>query len=198
MEQPDGVRAMQGDEGTGAARRAGRRGGPLLWMSMALAAGLVALLVVAVLRPAEDSPLTALNRPAPDFTLSLYGGGKLRLADLRSKTVVVNFWWSGCEPCKEEAPILERQWRAWKDKGVVFVGVNEQDDPSSEAPRAFLKAHGVTYSTGPDPGYVDIQYGVTGQPETFFITPRGTITKRYAMPFSDDRTLARFIAEARA
>jgi hypothetical protein len=45
---------------------------------------------------------------------------------------------------------------------------------------------------------VDIQYGVTGQPETFFITPRGTITKRYAMPFSDDRTLARFIAEARA
>jgi hypothetical protein len=45
---------------------------------------------------------------------------------------------------------------------------------------------------------VDIHYGVTGQPETFFITPRGTITKRYAMPFTEDGTLARFIAEARA
>jgi hypothetical protein len=81
---------------------------------------------------------------------------------------------------------------------VVVVGVNEQDDPSSAAPRAFLKAYGVTYPNGPDPGYVDIQFGVTGQPETFFITARGTITKRYAMLFSDDRTLARFIAEARA
>src|SRR5919199_2682472 len=86
MEQPDDVRATHGDGGTGAARRAGRRGGPLLWMSMAMAAGLVVLLVVAVLRPAEDSPLTALNRPAPNFTLSLYGGGELRLAGLRGKT----------------------------------------------------------------------------------------------------------------
>ena len=56
----------------------------------------------------------------------------------------------------------------------------------------------MTLVTGPGPGYVNIQYGVTGQPETFFITPHGTITKRYAMPFSDDRTLARCIAEARA
>src|SRR5919205_557337 len=115
-----------------------RRRGPLAWGAAVLAAAIVALLAVAVLRPAQDNPLVQINRAAPDFTMSLYGGGTLHLGSLRGKTVVLNFWWSGCEPCKQEAPILERQWRAWKKRGVGFVGVKQQEEPSREAPRAVL------------------------------------------------------------
>jgi cytochrome c biogenesis protein CcmG/thiol:disulfide interchange protein DsbE len=161
------------------------------------ASGFLALLVVTVLRPAEDNPMQVINRRAPDFTMSLYSGGKLHLAALRGKTVVLNFWWSGCVPCQQEAPILERQWRAWKDKGVVFVGVDEIDDPATATPRDFLRKYHVTYPNGWDPGDVDIAYGTTGQPETFFITPHGLIKSKYAMPFTDDRTLARLVAETR-
>src|ERR671928_123702 len=82
--------------------------------------------------------------------------------------------------------------------GVVFVGVDELDDPSTAVPRQFLKTYHVSYPNGWDPGDVDIQYGTTGQPETFFITPHGVIKSKYTMPFTDDRTLAALIQEARA
>ncbi len=183
--------------GAGGAGKAVRRG-PLVWIGGGCAAGVVALLTIAVLRPAQGNPLSVLNRPAPDFTMSLYGGGRLHLAALRGKTVVLNFWWSGCVPCQQEAPLLEHAWTAWKDRGVVFVGVDEIDDPATSTPRDFLRTYHVTYPNGWDPGDVDIQYGTTGQPETFFITPRGLITRKYVQPFTDNRTLARMIAEARS
>lgn len=175
-----------------------RRRRPLAWAVAAVALALLALLAYAVLHPAADNPLTAIDRPAPNFTMSLYSGGALNLNALRGKTVVVNFWWSGCAPCVQEAPILQRQWQAWRNKGVVFVGVDEIDDPHSAAPRQFLRQFGVTYPNGWDPSDVDIQFGTTGQPETFIITPRGTISKRYAMPFPDDKTLSDLIRATRA
>ncbi len=175
-----------------------RRRGLLFWAPAGGAAALLVLLVVAVVRPARNNPLQRMDRPAPDFTMPLYGGGRLHLAALRGKTVVFNFWWSGCVPCQEEAPLLERQWTAWKDKGVVFVGMDEIDDPTTSTPRDFLRTYHITYPNGPDPGDVAIEYGTTGQPETFFITPRGRIVKKYAQQFTSDGQLARMIREARS
>src|SRR5258708_5707754 len=86
------------------------RAGPYFWLPLAGVGGILALLVIAVMHPAQGSPLWRLHRPAPDFTMSLYGRGTLHLAALRGKTVVLNFWWSGCIPCQQEAPLLERQW----------------------------------------------------------------------------------------
>ncbi len=169
----------------------------LFWGPAAAVAGLLALVTVSVLHPAQDNPLQTLNRPAPDFTLPLYGGGALHLAALRGKTVMINFWWSGCVPCQEEAPLLERQWRAWKGKGVVFIGIDEIDDPRSAAPRDFLRRYDITYPNVWDTSYIAIDYGTTGQPESFFITPRGLITTKYVQPFPDDQTLARLIGDAR-
>ena len=196
MEQTDGVTLAAGGEREQARQRT-RRPRPLVWLCAAVAVAFVAILAAAVLRPAGGNALSAPNRPAADFTMSLYSGGRLSLKSLRGKTVVLNFWWSGCQPCIQEAPILERQWQAWKNKGVVFVGMDEQDDPSSSAPRDFLRTYGITYPNGWDPGDVDIQYGTTGQPETFIITPRGTVKYHYAMPFPDEATLAGLIRKAR-
>ncbi len=194
MEQTDGMTLAASGERT---RRSGRPR-PLVWLCAGVAVAFVAILAVAVLRPAGDNALSAPNQPAADFTMRLYNGGSLSLKSLRGKTVVLNFWWSGCQPCVQEAPILEHQWQAWKNKGVVFVGVDEQDDPSSAAPRDFLRSYGITYPNGWDPGDVDIQYGTTGQPETFIISPRGIKKFHYAMPFPDEATLAALIRKARA
>ena len=179
------------------ARTPARRGRLLFWGPAAAVVGLLALVTVSVLRPAQDNPLQTLNRPAPDFTLPLYGGGALHLAALRGKTVMINFWWSGCVPCQDEAPLLERQWRAWKDKGVVFIGIDEIDDPHSAAPRDFLRRYDITYPNVWDTSYIAIDYGTTGQRESVFITPRGVIKTKYVQPFPDDQTLARVIGDAR-
>lgn len=194
MEQVDGVTLAAQQERGGAKRRPRW----LVWGCVALATAFVALLLAAVLRPATDGPLSAAHRVAPDFSMNLYGGGRLHLKSLRGKTVVLNFWWSGCQPCIDEAPILRQQWQVWKNKGVVFVGVDEIDDPSSAAPRQFLNTYDITYPNGWDPGDVDIQYGTTGQPETFIISPRGVEVYHYAQPFPDGATLAALIEKARA
>ncbi len=46
------------------------------------------------------------------------------LSKLRGQVVIVNFWASWCLPCREEAAYLEQTWRKYKDKNVVFVGID--------------------------------------------------------------------------
>ena len=82
-------------------------------------------------------------------------------------------------PCRPEARALEESWRKYKDRGVVFLGVNIQD--KEENARAFLKEFGITYLNGPDSnGTIAIDYGVWGIPETFFLDPQGRITYKHA------------------
>lgn len=124
-------------------------------------------------------------REAPDFTLDLFLGEQLRLADLRGKPVLINFWASWCPPCREEAPLLERTWREYRDKGVVFVGVDIWD--SEEDARKFLKEFDITYPNGPDPrGEISIDYGLTGIPETYFIDREGQVVRKWIGPFTEE------------
>ena len=55
------------------------------------------------------------------------GRGRVDLASLRGKVVVVNFWASWCADCKHEAKTLDAAARAWSSKGVVFLGVDAHD-----------------------------------------------------------------------
>ncbi len=120
-----------------------------------------------------QSPLIA--RQAPSFTLPLFGGGTIRLEDLRGKVVFLNFWASWCPPCRAEAKTLEAAWQQYKDQEVVFLGIDIQD--TDQDARAFLKEFGITYLNARDAsGKVAIEYGVWGIPETFFIDPQGRIT----------------------
>lgn len=125
-------------------------------------------------------------RSAPEFALRLYTGGEIRIGDLRGKPVVVNFWASWCPPCRQEAPLLERMAKEYRERGVVFVGVNVWDN--DEDARRFLQEFGVSFPTGPDPrGQISIDYGVTGLPETFFIDRQGQVTHKWLGPVPEDR-----------
>ena len=124
------------------------------------------------------SGITMVNRPAPDFTLTTFEGNKISLGDLKGKPVVINFWASWCPPCRIEAPLLERTWRTFKNHGVVFIGVDIQDE--LEDALAYLREFNVIYPNGPDPtGEISIDYGVSGLPVTFFVSKQGEITRRW-------------------
>ena len=102
--------------------------------------------------PREPSrhPLAARGPAAAAFALTSFDGAELPLADLRGKVVVLNFWASWCYPaCYEEAPALERGWQAYRDRGVMVVGVDIQDKP--EAARKFIDDFGLTFPNAPDP-----------------------------------------------
>ena len=125
-------------------------------------------------------------RQAPDFTLQLFSGETLRLADLRGKPVLINYWAAWCPPCRDEAPVLERVWQEYRAKDVVFVGVDIWD--SEDEARKFLDRYGISYPNGQDPrGTTAIDYAVRGIPETFFVDRQGQITRKWNGPLSESR-----------
>lgn len=156
---------------------------PAPWTWIAAAAVVIPLLLVLALGLRRDPraiPSPLIGRPAPEFTLPLFGGGTLRATDLRGKVVVVNFWASWCVPaCTDEAPHLQRIWERYGSRGVVVVGVNIQD---REAPaRAFIQRFAQTFPNGMDhSGAISIDYGVYGVPETFVIDRQGRIVDKHA------------------
>ncbi|MGH7771237.1 MAG: TlpA family protein disulfide reductase [Candidatus Binatia bacterium] len=152
---------------------------PKVWIRLALViiivGGIVGLLAYGFTRDARyiRSPLIA--RRAPPFTLTLFDGRTVRLEDFRGKVVFLNFWASWCPPCRAEARTLEAAWQRYKDREVVFLGVNIQD--REEDARLFLQEFGITYLNGRDASAkIAIGYGVWGLPETFFIDREGRIT----------------------
>ncbi len=132
-------------------------------------------------------------RPAPDFALKLFDDGDFRLSEQRGRVVLINYWASWCPPCRDEAPTLEAAWRAYRERGLTFVGVDIWDKEADA--RAFLRTFGVSYPNGPDKnGETLIDYGVTGIPETFFVNREGLLVRRWIGPL-DERQITAFIEE---
>jgi cytochrome c biogenesis protein CcmG/thiol:disulfide interchange protein DsbE len=124
--------------------------------------------------------------PAPDFDLArLTGNGRLSLASLRGRAVVVNFWASDCGPCKEEMPRLVTFANRWSRRGVVVVGIDVEELTKGPAQK-FSRHYGATYPMVFDPtGSTVDPWGVgQGTPQTFFVDRRGRIVGHVLGPVS--------------
>jgi cytochrome c biogenesis protein CcmG, thiol:disulfide interchange protein DsbE len=94
-------------------------------------------------------------------------------AELRGYPVVINFWASWCAPCRDEAPRFHSSARAHAGR-VLFLGI-DVNDFSSDA-RHFLRRYKINYVSVRDrPGSMPSRYGLTGLPETFYLSSEGRI-----------------------
>ena len=134
---------------------------------------------------------------APDFTIESYVGRTVTLSKLRGQVVIVNFWASWCLPCREEAAYLEQTWRKYKDKGVMFVGVDWVDTPTNAL--AYIKEFDITYPNGPDLGTKIAQaYRIQGVPETYYVDKRGMLRGVHIGPLKSpelDQKIDELLAE---
>ncbi len=127
----------------------------------------------------------AVGLEAPDFTLKDTEGRVWKLSDLRNKVVLVNFWASWCDSCKEENPSIQRLVNAGKgnDK-LVILSVLFKDDPAKAM--GYMKASGFSYPVLIDDKNISSRYGLTGVPETFIIDKKGTIRQKIVGPITWD------------
>ena len=126
---------------------------------------------------------TAIGNVAPDLSLADLDGNPIRMADLRGRPVIVNFWASWCVPCIEEFPVLRDAAARHADDGLVIVGIVYRD--RTEAARQFMASNGATWTAAMDPDErVAEAYEVVGPPETFFIGRDGTIVARHFGQFT--------------
>lgn len=103
-----------------------------------------------------------------------FADGQLSLSELHGTPLVINFWASWCHPCREEAPVLQRGWQRDGKRGVLYLGLDMQDN--SEDARSFLSEFGISYPTVRDTGDdVARSFGATGIPETYFLDHRGKV-----------------------
>ena len=157
----------------------------LRWWQVAVFVAVMVLLALVAWQMGHNGPLAAAQvgagQTAPVFTLQTFDGQTVRLADLRGKVVLVNFWASWCIPCAQEAPDLENTWRAYKDRNVVFLGV-DYVDTETEA-RNYLRNFNITYPTGADLGTrISQAYRIRGVPETYIIDKQGTLRATFIGP----------------
>jgi cytochrome c biogenesis protein CcmG, thiol:disulfide interchange protein DsbE len=112
---------------------------------------------------------------APSFALpELDGGKEVSLASLRGKGVILNFWASWCEPCKEEGPMLQAAWEENRDTGLVVLGVNARDFKSDA--RRFVERYGLTFPILHDARGSSLgRYGLQAFPETWWIDRNGRL-----------------------
>jgi cytochrome c biogenesis protein CcmG/thiol:disulfide interchange protein DsbE len=133
---------------------------------------------------------------APAFSFTTFDGETITSDQLLGKGVVLNFWASWCDPCREEAALLEETWRREQESGIVFLGLDYLDQ--EPAAKAYLAEFGITYPNGPDlQSAAARRYGIKGVPETFFIDPQGQITDIVIGPIVSPAKMDEYLAKIR-
>jgi len=126
-------------------------------------------------RGIEEALQQGQREEAPELVLPrLSGEGEGSLADYRGQVVVLNFWASWCEPCREESPLLQRWHERLRKRDATVLGVDAFDEIGRA--RAFVDEYGLTYPMLRDgDGSTREQFGIVGFPETFVIDRQGRI-----------------------
>jgi len=119
-------------------------------------------------------PAPAVGHPAPAIALPALGGGQQSLARWHGKVVVLNYWATWCTACRSEMPRLEKWYRAQRSRGLVIVGVDQEESASDV--RSYTRKLGITYPLLLDSNAVSSgRYNVIDLPTTFVIDRYGII-----------------------
>ena len=150
------------------------------------AAGVAIGLVFLLASACSESPQTAAEgekSEAPAFEIERLGGPPLRLAEMRGKIVILDFWATWCAPCEVQMPVLDglwkdADWRAEHADDLMIVGVSVDTDSPAEV-AAWVEERGFEYPIGIGDQDLAMQYGIFGYPTLVIVDPAGGIHTRH-------------------
>jgi peroxiredoxin len=153
-------------------------------------AGLLAGERVAAQGCSPDAPQANLN-----FTLPDMNGRDVKLADLKGKVVLLNFWATWCGPCRLEIPWFVELQEKYKAQGLSVVGVSVDDPPEALPP--FARQFKINYPlvVGRDREDVQNAFGpIFAVPITVIIGRDGKVCVKHIGPVTREQ----FESEIRA
>ena len=157
-----------------------------LWLMLAL---IVVIIAVIFLLPScgsrnakknaatetESTTLVKAGKKAPDFTVEMFDGSRVSLAQLRGKVVLLNFWATWCPPCREELTRVQKDIiDRFAGKDFVFLPVSRGEERAAVA--AFREKTGYTFPMGLDSTRtVYDRYASNYIPRNFLIDRKGNV-----------------------
>jgi len=115
---------------------------------------------------------------APEFSLPELSGQTLDLSTYRGKIVLLDFWATWCDPCREEIPHFVELQNKYRDQGLQIIGVSMDDGP--EPVRDFYQRFHMNYPVAMGNAKIGELYGgVLGLPVAFLIGRDGRIEAKH-------------------
>ena len=124
----------------------------------------------------KRGPHLARGSRVPDFVLASLVGKPWSLSKLRGNVVLLNFWASWCEPCRQELPHLQQLHERHSDDGLVVLGVTDEDP---ETAQRYLREHDIDYPSLHDgDGSAMQSYQINAIPTSLIIGRDGELLER--------------------
>jgi thiol-disulfide isomerase/thioredoxin len=110
---------------------------------------------------------------------------------LRDRVVVVNFWATWCGPCKKEIPAFNRVYTKYKDRGVVMLGMLQDNQVDDMGLLNFMSDHELTYPVVKvNPDILAAFEHPNALPTTFIYDKRGKVHLVHRGPLEEDQLAA--------
>src|SRR5665811_142955 len=152
-------------------------------LALVLVAAFLGLLTYGLVVEGASGPRVGEAAPTGEME-RLNGGGSGSLADYRGRWVLVNFWASWCDPCRDESPELEALQQRHGGERFTVLGIDTRD--LTRDGREFVAEFGLTYPQLRDgDGAAAQDWGTTGVPESFLVNPEGVVQVIHRGPVDD-------------
>jgi peroxiredoxin len=145
-------------------------------------------------KPAKVEYLGKGELSAPVFSLPDLNGRQVDLGSFKGQVIVLEFWATWCPPCREEIPVVNQIYKAYREKGLVVIGISLDRKPPQEV-KKFLDQLQVEYPNVMGDEETFEKYSqranlgaIRGIPATFIIDRQGRICQRY-MGLTEKRVL---------
>jgi len=126
-------------------------------------------------------PRASLEQAAPDFRLADLSGRTVTLSSYKGRVVLLNFWASWCDSCKEEMPALNDLYK--RRRGADFELLAASVDTTGRQPvMLFAARFEPAFPILLADSAVQDAYSVRDLPTSFLIGPDGRIARRYVGP----------------
>jgi cytochrome c biogenesis protein CcmG/thiol:disulfide interchange protein DsbE len=135
--------------------------------------------------PGENVPVSE-RKAVSQFALPDLAGHEWKLTDYRGRVVLLNFWATWCQPCREETPALVNLSNRFRGNGLEVAGVVMDDDKNAPV-QEFMKEYGVLYPVLVPPSNSSLLSAISALPTTLLFDRHGRVVRRYQGAVSESQ-----------